>query len=173
MSIPNCKGYLLGYRTEPRHGFKWSPHHKENNKALIAFISTYSNYDNKLLYDQLSIVDADGDNFRKLVNNPAWRIETLAWSPDGELIAFACSNQKDQRTDLYIVSRDGLSMRRLTNENLLFIFGLAWSPSGKQIVFSAGGEQSDIYIIDVDGNNLRRLTDGRFANTNPIGRPRK
>ena len=72
-----------------------------------------------------------------------------AWSPDGQLIAFA-------RPDaIYLTNRDGGNETRLAEGTR----PLAWSPDGR-IAFR--GTSGDLYVVGTDGTDLVNLTEGRM-----------
>jgi Tol biopolymer transport system component len=103
----------------------------------------------------------------------------LAWSPDGEKIAYVESS--DGTADIYTIDVDGTNMKRLTNtkpsaDRLTGINDPVWSPDGEKIAFqrvyevqesaSASADASagpgtftisEIYVVNADGTDLRKL----------------
>ncbi len=71
-----------------------------------------------------------------------------AWSPDGQLIAFARPGA------IYVINRDGGNETRLAEGSRPF----AWSPDGR-IAFR--GRSNDLYVVGADGTGLVNLTEGR------------
>jgi Tol biopolymer transport system component len=72
-----------------------------------------------------------------------------AWSPDGQLIAFARPGA------IYLINRDGGNETRLAEGTR----PLAWSPDGR-IAFR--GTSGDLYVVGADGTGLVNLTEGRL-----------
>lgn len=79
---------------------------------------------------------------------------SLAWSPDGQHIAFVSSGS---RTDmLCVMDTDWSNVRQLGE--IKFEGGFAWSPDGQHIVFEGFYKgQTAIFVNDISGNNLRYL----------------
>ena len=91
-------------------------------------------------------MNADGENFRRLTNNPAmdyWPV----WSPDGKSIAF--TSNRDGNYEIYVMKADGSEARNLTRHASQDNFA-TWSPDGRKLAFiSNRGGGYDVYIIDV------------------------
>lgn len=83
----------------------------------------------------------------------------MAWSPDGDYIAFIASYPSDETFDIYRVELATGDVIELTTD---VNSGLAWSPDGSKIAFShfdlEGG--TGIYTMDPDGDNVALLTEG-------------
>ncbi len=136
----------------------WSPDGK-----TIAFMG------NSGLGNALYTVEADGSGLRQLY--PDLRVTEpgefpgsvggpLAWSPDGQEIAFLYSYTKNasgfaRTTELYVIGRDGDGLRRIREIAGQAVRGsLEWSPDGAKILLAAGGA---VNLIDVDGSASRML----------------
>jgi Tol biopolymer transport system component len=118
-------------------------------KAQIAF---HSEQDGN---SEIYVMDADGNNPRRLTNNPAgnWR---AAWSPDGKMIAF--TSYRDGNPEIYVMDADGNNPRNLTN-NPADDSCPMWSPDGKMIAFHSNRDGNfEVYVMDADSNNPRNLT---------------
>ena len=83
-----------------------------------------------------------------------------AWSPDGNLIAFASSG------DIIIMQKDGTDFQRITETSEQGIGGFftpQWSPDGKQLVirwFAVDGSGiTNVFIVNNDGNGLTKILD--------------
>jgi TolB protein len=138
--------------------FVWSPDGK-----LIVFIG-----------DSLEVMDADGANRHKLVNQSlpvALCYSTpLKWSPDSRLLAVQISDEGDSfcagwsekafsGTNIFLIEVESGKSYPMLPDGSAGNIDPAWSPDGTQIVFISnrnGG--SEIWAVSVDGSNLRQLT---------------
>jgi hypothetical protein len=95
----------------------------------------------------------------------AWAAETsgLAWSPDGELLAFVAALD-GASADLYVYSRDSGAIARLSDEPDHAV-NPWWSPDGRHIVYGVHssfghGEMpfgEAIWVASADGSGTRLL----------------
>lgn len=117
---------------------------------------------------ELYVADLGKRRIRKLLTRSGTDAAP-AWSPKGDLIAFAASS--GPRTKLYVVKPDGSSLRRLTS-GWAIDTSPSWSPTGHELVFMSDRSGSpQIYRMNSDGTNLRRLTkEGRY-NADPAWSP--
>ncbi len=101
--------------------------------------------------------------------------ESVAWSPDGKQLAYACGQYGFTGGDgspptVWLVNADGSNPRRLRTGT----FGAAWptwSPDGREIAFSTSdfpAQWSGIYVINLDGTHRRLLAHG----VGPVWSPR-
>ena len=98
--------------------------------------------------------------------------QSLAWSPDGDYIAFIGKHREAN----YLIEVNILT-HKLTNYVDLD-FDTATSPNydgtGKHIVFSALKEgQTDLYTIDLESQTINRLTRDPFNDSHPSWHPTK
>ena len=122
----------------------------------------YSHRINDQRWD-LSIMDRDGANRRRLTNHPS--IDRFpSWSPDGQRIAFVSRREDGHSQDVFVMNADGTDVRNLTRLPTLDMHP-DWSPDGKRIAFTsardrfAGGDAvAEIYTMNPDGSDQRRLT---------------
>ena len=102
---------------------------------------------------------------RRRVSNGSPPVDSLAWSPNGDTLAFVAAS------DIYHVRADGSDQRRLTRGPGSSL-SPDWSADGNQIVFErTRGQQSDVYVVRPDGSGQRDLTDGAGKNGGPVWRP--
>jgi hypothetical protein len=71
---------------------------------------------------EIRLIEADGSNDRRLWTHPDARkelgIDSLAWRPDGQELAFSSSHAAVSslyHADIYLVRRDGSGLRKITN----------------------------------------------------------
>ena len=128
--------------------------------------------------DSIFIVPALGGAERKLLTlGPHIALgggrSTLAWSPDGKLIAFTYKAPKEEPSKIFLVSPDTLASHPLTSPSAenLGDFNPAFSPDGQSVAFVRkisveSSDKSDIYIVPITGGEPTRLT---FDNTSFAG----
>lgn len=119
------------------------------------------------------MVNADGLNPR-LVFTGAGDIVAVAWSPNGEKIAYAMSVGVPQEYEIFIMDADGRNHRRLS-QGLRGIGGsLDWAPDGSHVLIHAGpfGDKN-IFKLDANTGEFAQLTRGgnnAGASYSPDGR---
>jgi TolB protein len=102
---------------------------------------------------------------RRRVTHGTPSIDSLAWSPKGDRLAFVAGR------DIYVVGADGSDERRLTHGpgNSL---SPVWSSNGKTIAFErTRGQSSSVYVVSADGGQARELTGGDGKNGGPAWQP--
>jgi TolB protein len=91
-------------------------------------------------------------------------VDSLAWSPSGETLAFVAGH------DIYDVRADGSDQRRLTHGPGSSL-SPEWSADGKWIAFErTRGQRSDVYVVRADGSGERDLTSSAGKNGGPVWR---
>ena len=130
----------------------WSP-----DGRTIAFVSGRDG--NTGIY----VMNADGTEQRLLMPAKVDYPPQLAWSPDGQKLAFtvALTSGPDGNLEIYVMNADGSGQRNLTPTNSADDGAPRWSPDGRRIVFVGsrdGGEA--IYVMNADGSGQQRLTGG-------------
>lgn len=131
----------------------------------IAFIAMSSSLGLSAFFVQenIYVMNANSPGLTRVVQQP--KIEaTLAWSPQGDQIAYF-----DYNSDrLYTVGADGISQPKLVKENI-FVVDLDWSPDGSMMVFSNGAGM--IYILDLKTKNVVQLLDASIEGAQPAWSP--
>ena len=96
-------------------------------------------------------------------------VETPAWSPDGDAIAFV----EPANGALYLMAPSGGSAVHFAIPSALRVREPAWSPDGKRIALacSAGGNDYDICVINRDRTGLVRLVQRPSIDTRPAWSP--
>jgi Tol biopolymer transport system component len=114
----------------------------------------------------LVVEDADEPDAQKV--SGAWEFWDVAWSPNGDLIAFAGNGTELLVRD--VATGADTSLFDVTRSEFLEV--IEFSPNGDRILFTrsdADGGNS-LWSIGVDGSDLRRLVDGiDWADLRPQG----
>jgi Tol biopolymer transport system component/DNA-binding winged helix-turn-helix (wHTH) protein len=93
-----------------------------------------------------------------LISGDAGDVQGLAWSPDGQALAFVATTG-DGRCALWLARMADRSTRELAPCADLFTPTVDWSPDGRWIAFSAAAEGAGgLFLVAPDGSGLRRLT---------------
>lgn len=113
---------------------------------------------------EIHLIDARASIDRLVPHaNGAWEV---AWSPDGERLAFTRYHGQQPYPDLYTIRPDGKD-RRLLLENAS---APSWSPDGRRLVVTRSTcdehpdacarelAPSDLYTVDADSGDVQRLT---------------
>lgn len=182
--IINADGSNLRKITNSTNCEVWWPEWSPDGKK-IAFIVTRKEADTFTTRwaCNILIINADGSNQMQLTNNyPSrdysllpYNAHDLAWSPDGEKIAFESYNNNFDGLDIYVVNSDGTGQKRLTSTSGPFWNHCPrWSPDGTRIVFFSnrdGFSNNEIYTMDSDGGNQTRLTNNPASDLYPAWSP--
>ena len=108
----------------------------------------------------LSLMNADGTNVRKLIDDGGGNIGRGSFSPDGKSIVFNWSFRKNDKLqyNIYVLNIKTLKVEEIASQ--IMGSNCDWSPDGKHIIFSewiTTGVHSTIWITDADGHNPRPL----------------
>jgi Tol biopolymer transport system component len=125
----NVKAGLVTYPG----GLSWSP-----NGLAFAFTGmSVADYRARPegLWWHAYVVDADGENLRRLSSNQAFDEGAPAWSPDGGRIAFWRAG-----TGLVVADDDGGDQRVAAKTESSMYWASAWSPDGAWIAFAKDGQ---------------------------------
>ncbi len=106
------------------------------------------------------IANADGSNPRQLYAGKG-NIVAAAWSPLGDVIAYAMSVGLPQEYEIFTMDVNGRNHTRLT-QNLAGIGGsLSWSPDGTHLLIHAGRyEDKNIFKLDARTGKTVQITFG-------------
>ena len=101
-------------------------------------------------------------------------LSPLAWSPDGQSIAFLARIVGGAK--LYTMGRDGFVLREVTDAGASSSWygassrSVAWSPDGSQILFSLNSyRRSALYLVGADGSGLHVVGGGSHGAWSPDG----
>jgi Tol biopolymer transport system component len=129
-------------------------------RSRLAFMRDTVGQGHKELY----VMNADGSGQRLLARETG--LGDMAWSPDGDEIAFLRGTLKAPvpnasgclgcwHEDFYAVKADGSGERRLTRDAAAY--GLDWARNGKIAFTRLRGAYLDIWVMNPDGSRQRRL----------------
>ncbi len=120
---------------------------------------------------EVFVIDADGTHKTRVTHNDL-KETSLAWSPDGQHIAFTYVRSDDpSREGLAVVSATGGASTTLY-EAAADINSATWSPDGSRIAFTmSGANRIDIYTVQPSGASLTRLTGPLTYNVFPRWSP--
>jgi Tol biopolymer transport system component len=116
----------------------------------IAFISDRADG------EQIYLMDADGENERRLTDFENANLSDLDWSPDGNFIAYV--NTIGANSDIYVLNVERLTSRRLTTHTGSD-YNPAWSPDGSKIAYTTTRDgPPDVWVMTTRGANIRNIT---------------
>jgi Tol biopolymer transport system component len=137
--------------------FAWAPSWSPGEDA-IAFLS-----DEESFRGEIYVMDSDGKSRRRLTRNDEVEEDSLAWAPNGRLLAYI------QGYELFRIGPSG-NEKRLLDSSADYLAGVAWSPDGRTIAFGREDDVTNLSVVDTKGANLRQLT-SRDHNFNPSWSP--
>jgi Tol biopolymer transport system component len=165
--------------TRSVHDQLWS-----RNGRLVCFEGAYRD---PLTW--LDVVDANGNNRRRLVDVEGLDLSSLSISPDGKKVLIAYHDSRTVETPFQgsvrvdtirfsavdsIDTANG-TVRHLASVDNTSIDRAVFSPNGQRIAFVGRTDDPNthynIYVMNADGSNMRRLTD-LDAEMNPFEPPR-
>jgi DNA-binding winged helix-turn-helix (wHTH) protein/Tol biopolymer transport system component len=118
----------------------------------------------EVLHQEIWVASADGAHPHKVFGDLGDMIGPVAWSPDGQLLAFMrftyWAGFKDARASLWIVDPHGRSVRNVLSDPHLGE-ALAWAP-GNRLVYSLSEPlpnqgDSNLWAVTIDPRNARTL----------------
>ena len=121
--------------------------------------------------DDLWVMNADGTEHRRLVDDPGEGTGDIAWSPDGRRVAFT-SGETREDSEIFVVNAHGSDLRQLTNNDDGANGDPSWSPDGRAIAFTSDRDgNSEIYVMDADGSDQRNVSQNRAEEYGPAWSP--
>ncbi len=87
----------------------------------------------------------------------------LAWSPEGERLAFYAKYDERKTWSIHTMNRDGTDWKRLTYVKDYWDNSPTWSPDGKEIVFARAYRDTtniwhhEIWSMNADGTNQQQI----------------
>jgi tricorn protease len=103
-------------------------------------------------------VPASKGNIRNLTNTPGIHERSVAWSPDGSLIAYI--SDQSGNDEIYIIKPDGTGEIQLTNDGNFYRYGLKWSPDSKKLISS--DNTRNLYWIDIVSKKKTNIAKSKF-----------
>src|SRR5438552_2351520 len=108
-------------------------------------------------------MNADGSAVASLT----YAATELAWSPDGQKIAFVSYGSQE----VLVMNADGSAPTNLTND-AVYHDRPTWSPDGQKIAFvSAPDANYEIYVMNADGSAQTNLTNNVAYDDTPVWSP--
>jgi len=78
-------------------------------------------------------VPAKDGSIRNLTHSPGVREQKVAWSPNGQSIAYI--SDRTGEDEIYICPQDGLAPKKRSQRSSGFMFQPVWSPDGSKIAW--------------------------------------
>ena len=141
---------------------QWSP---DGKKLLLTRI-----HEGKMA---LWIMDADGENLKRLLPEHTEPHFDGYFSPDGKRIVYVYDQLQgtDGKLRINVCAADGSDDRTLIPHKA-FEESPRWSPDGKLVLWvSTRGKNPDLYTVDADGKNETRLTSDPAYDLHPAWSP--
>ena len=105
-------------------------------------------------------VPAKDGSVRNLTNSPGVREQKVAWSPNGQWIAYI--SDRTGEDEIYITPQDGLGPEeQITSGHKGFMFQPAWSPDSTKIAW--GDKDLKLWYVDLKARKPVEVDRGKFA----------
>ena len=128
---------------------------------------------------EIYVMDGDGQNVRRLTENPAWDAYPV-WSPDGTQLAFLRLSMTEageiapaEENGLYLINSDGGDeMQLVPITEMRMESAPAWSPDGTQIAYTVPEEtgtdtpRSSIYVVSRQGGEPTAVLTNTYSLSN-------
>ncbi len=105
-------------------------------------------------------VPAKDGSTRNLTRSPGVRERHVAWSPNGQWIAYV--SDRTGEDEIYIAAQDGLAAEeQITSGHKGFMFQPAWSPDSSKIAW--GDKDLKLWYVDIKDKKPVEVDRGKFA----------
>ena len=149
--------------------------------TLLPFIGkiAFTVLDRVMFNNQMYVMTANGSELKNITPPNLLEIQNLAWSPDGQYLAF--NADAGHVFQIFKIKSDGSGLAQLTFRDR-GAGSPSWSPDGKYIMFEATSPDilgkmdlsnqdepvPQIYIMKSDGSDVRRFTVKTKADDTPM-----
>jgi Tol biopolymer transport system component len=120
-----------------------------SGEKLAFFLSNGSRINDREIYGDLYLMDADGTNRTQILSEMPIVYDPLAWSPDDSKIAISLHDNTGN--NLYVIDLESQAVSKLTDSDEGVRYPI-WSPVGDKILFTQG---SKYCIVSTDGTGLK------------------
>ncbi len=104
-------------------------------------------------------VPAKDGSIRNLTNSPGVRERHVAWSPNGQWIAYV--SDRTGEDEIYITAQDGLSReQQITSGHKGFMFPPVWSPDSSRIAWA--DQTCTLWYVDIKEKKPVKVDQGKF-----------
>jgi TolB protein len=118
----------------------------------------------------LYVMNADGTHLHRVGADSA-KVFSPAWSPKGNLIAFARTEPNTQVTELWVIQPDGGRPRAVTRLHST-VASPSWAPDGKQLAFAAPLRgKYEIFLTNLGGTEVKRAVASTSEDIDPAWSP--
>ena len=110
------------------------------------------------------LMNANGTN-QTVLTSGGIGYGTLAWSPNGQKIAFTCDG-------ICVINTDGTN--RINISTNPYDHSPDWSPDGTRIAFTRENDNFlnwEIFVVNIDGSSQTRLTNNSLPDEKPVWSP--
>jgi eukaryotic-like serine/threonine-protein kinase len=119
----------------------------------------------KLRQTTLVVVDVNGTNEKTIASRQApnsFNLQSVAWSPDGRVIAIPAVRSETLQTDVVLVDVESGKEMTVGRHPWRDVTHVAWLPDGRSLLINAqdaeGESTNQIWLISVPGGDVRRIT---------------
>lgn len=93
---------------------------------------------------------------------------SVAWSPDGRLVAFGLAGANDTYARIHVINADGTDVRRLDQEPGVWVDNdLVWSPDGTRIAFNRWRQNTQTQSWDIKPIGIVPVVGGPVEDAGP------
>ena len=110
---------------------------------------------------EIFTVPAQHGEIRNISRTPGAREISVAWSPDGQWIAYLSDASGEY--EIYIRPQDGSGEpRRITRDGTVWRFPPAWSPDSKKLAFADSANR--LSFVDIDSGRVQQVDATSYTN---------